>query len=460
MTPEKPAEAEPEQVKPEQVRIADDVDARLAKFAPFVLDFDESALSDKDRKVLVPLVEATQVMHELFLVQVDPNVPELRTQLADHPSALRYFDIMAGPWDALNHDDPFVNTKPRPEGGAFYPQDLTKSEFESYVQAHPDQKDAFLGYFSIIRRANNGLEAIPYAKFYEDKLKVAADKLRQAAKLTEEPTFKTFLEKRADAFVSNEYRDSDMAWMDVTGSVELTIGPYETYADQLMGLKASFEAFLSLRDMQESKKLETIGKKMNELERNLPISRKQRARMTVRSQGSPIDVVHLLCNAGQSGVQTVAYNLPNDEYVRKQKGSKKVMMKNVLRGKFDRIVVPISERVLADDVREHLDFEAMFSYILMHEIAHGLGPGIITLPDGGKTEVNKALRDQYSAIEEAKADIAGPGQRSVPHRPSDTASGLRQAGVRGLPRNGLPSGPFRRGRSTWPRRGGIVQLPS
>ncbi len=387
--------------------IAGDIDARLAKFATVVMDFDESKVSSEDKRVLVPLLEATRIMHELYLEQIDPEIPGMRAQLEGHPSALAYFDIMAGPWDSLNHDEPFVGTKPRPKGGSFHPTDMTKSEFEAFVKANPAQQEDLLGYFTAIRRKDGGLEAIPYSKVYEDKLAIAAEQLRRAAKLAQEPTLRSFLEKRADAFQTNNYRESDMAWMDVTGSIEVTIGPYETYADQLLGLKASFQSFVSLRDMDASKSLDNIGKQMNALERNLPMSAKQRARMAQRNQGSPIDVVHLLCNAGQSGVQTVAYNLPNDEYVRKEKGSKKVMMKNVLRGKFDRIVVPISERVLTQDQRQYLDFEAMFSYILMHEIAHGLGPGIITLPDGTKTEVNKALREQYSAIEEAKADIAG-----------------------------------------------------
>jgi hypothetical protein len=407
MMPEAPEPAPVSLPETPGLTIAADIDARLAKFATVVMDFDEAAVANDDKKVLVPLVEASRIMHELFIDQIDPEIPTMRAQLSSNPSALAYFDLMAGPWDTLHHDEPFVGTKRRLPGGAFHPADMTKDEFEAFVKANPGQKDAFLGYFTATRRNGGVLEAVPYSKVHADKLTLAAGALRRAANLAKEPTLKTFLEKRADAFLSNEYRDSDMAWMDVKGSIEATIGPYETYADQLLGLKASFEAFISLRDMQESKKLETIGKQMNALERNLPMSAKQRARMAERNQGSPIDVVQLLCNAGQAGVQTVAYNLPNDEYVRKEKGSKKVMMKNVLRGKFDHIVIPISERVLSADQRALLDFEAMFSYILMHEIAHGLGPGIITLPDGSKTEVNKALRDQYSAIEEAKADIAG-----------------------------------------------------
>ncbi|HQK20774.1 MAG TPA: hypothetical protein PLJ27_25150, partial [Polyangiaceae bacterium] len=408
MMPEKQQQPPPPlPPEPPALTIAPDIDARLAKFATVVMDFDDSTISSDDKKVLAALVDASRMMHELFMDQIDPQIPSIRSQLLSHPTALAYFDVMAGPWDTLNHDEPFVGTKARLPGGAFHPADMTKDEFEAFVKAHPDQKDDFLGYFTVIRRHDGALEALPYSKAYADKLGPAAQALRRAASLTNEPTLRAFLEKRADAFLSNEYRESDRAWMDVKGPIEVTIGPYETYADQLLGLKASFEAFVSLRDVEESRKLETIGKQMNALERNLPMTTKQRARMAERHQGSPIDVVQLLCNAGQAGVQTVAYNLPNDEHVRKEKGSKKVMMKNVLRGKFDHIVIPITERVLVADQRELLDFEAMFSYILMHEVAHGLGPGIITLADGSKAEVNKMLREQYGAIEEAKADIAG-----------------------------------------------------
>lgn len=407
LMPEKPKPVSFDQEQVEGVVIAKDVGERLAKFAPVKMDFDDGSLSAEDKKVLKLLVEASQIMHELFMLQIDPEIPAMRAKLAGHPDALAYFDIMAGPWDGLDHDKPFVGSKPRLPGGAFHPADMTKAEFESFVDAHPDQKEALLGYFTVIRRKDGGFEAVPYSQVYPDKLQVAADKLREAAKLTKEPTLATFLEKRAAAFLSNQYRESDMAWMDVTGPIEVTIGPYETYSDQLLGLKASFEAFVSLRDDAESKKLTVIGQKMNELERNLPMTVQQRKRMAERNQGSPISVVNLLCNAGQSGVQTVAYNLPNDEHVRKEKGSKKVMMKNVLRGKFDGIVVPISKRVLTDELQKDLDFDAMFTFILVHEVAHGLGPGIITMANGAKTEVNKQLREQYSAIEEAKADIAG-----------------------------------------------------
>ncbi len=390
--------------------VAADIDARLAKLSSIEMTFDETLIAAEDRVVIKKAVEATQLIHQLFLQQVDPEIPLLRAQLAADPTkaaALRYFDIMSGPWDRLAHEEPFVGTRKRPETGTFYPADLSKAQFEQWVTAHPAQKDALQDYFTVIRRQGADLVAVPFSEAYKTQLEAIAMKLKEAAAASREPTLKAFLDARAAAFTSNQYRESDKVWMDVKGPIEITIGPYETYEDQLEGLKASYEAFVSIRDQAESQKLEVVGKQMDALESNLPVPASVRKKMVGRSQGSPIDVVHLLCNAGQAGVQTVAYNLPNDEQVRKEKGSKKVMMKNVLRGKFDRIVLPITERVLTAEMRKLLNFDAMFSYILMHEVAHGLGPGLVKKADGTTEDVQKSLKELYGGIEEAKADIAG-----------------------------------------------------
>jgi hypothetical protein len=393
-----------------ELAVAPDLAARLAKLAPFEMGFDDAKLSEADKKVLKPLVEASSLVHELFVRQIDPSNPELRARLAADPSkalALRYFDIMAGPWDGLAHDEPFVGARPRPAGAAFYPPDMTKQELEAHLAASPGDKEAFQGFFTVIVRRDGKLAAMPYSQAYRSLLDPVAAKLREAAAAATEPTLKRFLELRAGAFASNDYVESDKAWMDVKGPIEVTIGPYETYADQMFQFKASFEAFVSLRDVAESKKLEVIGKQMAALEKNLPMADQHKKEAASRAKGSPIDVVHLLCNAGQAGVQTVAYNLPNDERVRKDKGSKKVMLKNVLQGKFERIVRPIAEKLLAADQVGMLEFDAVFTYILMHEVAHGLGPGFITAKDGSKVQVSQALRDLYGALEEAKADITG-----------------------------------------------------
>jgi hypothetical protein len=398
------------QAPPLDLNVAPDIEARLNKFAPIVLDFDDSKVAPEDRAVIKKAVEAAALMQEIFIQQVDPLGPDYHAALrtdATNAYAAMYFDIMGSRWDELDHDTPFVGSQKRPPGANFYPQDMTKDEFEKFVADHPDKKEAFQSYFTVIKRKDGQLTAVPYSEAYKDQLQQAAVKLREAAAAAKDPTLKNFLVLRAAAILTNDYAESDKAWMDVKGPIEITIGPYETYVDQLFQYKASFEAFVALRDQEESKRLEVIGSKMAELEKNLPLDEKYKKDAASRAKGSPIDVVHLLCNAGTSGVQTVAYNLPNDERVRKEKGSKKVMLKNVLEGKFEYMVKPIAAKVIAEDQVKMLNAEAVFAYILQHEVAHGLGPGFITLKNGTKSEVNKELKELYGGIEEAKADITG-----------------------------------------------------
>lgn len=393
-----------------ELAIAPDVASRLAKLAPHRVDVDESRLAPDDRRVLRLLVEASQLMHQTFLAQIDPAIPTLRAELVAKPgreAALRYFDIMAGPWDSLDHDRPFVGTRPRPPGAAFYPADMTRDELNRFVAEHPAEKDAFQSYFTRIERKAGRLVAVPYSEAYRAWLEPAAAKLKQAASLTKEPTLKRFLELRAQAFASNDYFESDKAWMDVIGPIEVTIGPYETYADQLFQYKASFEAFIALRDAEESRQLEVIGRQMEALERNLPLEERFRAQSRGRGKASPISVVQLVANAGQEGVQPIAYNLPNDERVRSEKGSKKVMMKNLILAKFEGIVRPIAALVIDGAQLEYLSGEAMFAFVLLHEVSHGLGPGYALAADGTRSDVHKALRDLYGGLEEAKADVAG-----------------------------------------------------
>ncbi len=405
-----PAEPIPRPELSNELVTKPDLGQRLARFAPYVVDFDDSKLSSKQRTVLKHAVEASRGIHELFMHQMDPRLGSLRAKLASDPTkaeALKLFDVMAGPWDALDHDERFVGEGKRPVGAGFYPPDMTKGEFEGALAKSGDKKDSFQSYFTVVERRGGALTPVPYSEAYARWLDPIARHLREAAAASDEPTLKRFLELRAAAFSSNSYAESDKAWMDVAGPIEITIGPYETYADQLFQYKATFEAFVALRDLAESKKLEVVGKQMAALERNLPMADKYKKEAASRAKGSPIDVVHLLCNAGQSGVQTVAYNLPNDEHVRAVKGSKKVMLKNLIHGKFDTIVKPIAARLIAEDQLPLLNADASFTYILMHEVAHGVGPGFISLPDGTKTEINKALRELYGGVEEAKADITG-----------------------------------------------------
>ncbi len=391
--------------------LSPDIPKLLARQVPVTLTFDQNLVDAKERKLLKKLVQAAQVMDRLFLVQVDESNPALRGWLTKDPSraeALELFDLMYGPWDRLDHDKPFIGDRPKPKGAAFYPVDMTAEEFRKHLEAHPEDKEAFEGYFTVIRRKGGKLVAIPYGEFYSKDLAEAAKLLREAADLSDDPRLQRFLRARAKAFETNEYRESDMAWMDLgDGKFEVVIGPYEVYEDGLFGYKAAFEAFVCIRDPEDSKRLEAIMATVPELEKRLPLPAK--FKVEPRGKDSPLSVVVEVYSAGdtRAGVQTLAFNLPNDEKVRQAKGSKKVMLRNVAHAKFDRILMPIAKRMMVPDQLGDVTFAAFFNHTLLHETAHGMGPGILTLPDGTKTDVNRQLRDLYSTIEEAKADVLG-----------------------------------------------------
>jgi hypothetical protein len=285
---------------------------------------------------------------------------------------------------------------------------MTKDEFNAWLNTlSPDEKEKATGYFYVIRRdATSKLKTVPYSEEYREFLAPAANLLTEAAALTTNRTLKDFLNKRAAAFASNDYYDSDVAWMDLDAPIDVTIGPYETYEDELFGYKAAFEAYVTLRDEAESDKLKKFSQYLQEIENNLPID--PRYRNPKLGAASPIRVVNEVFSAGEgnSGVQTAAFNLPNDEHVVKEKGSKRIMLKNVQDAKFNKTLIPISRVVLDPAQQKDLAFDAFFTHILMHELMHGLGPHNITV-DGRATTVRLQLKDQYSAIEEAKADMTG-----------------------------------------------------
>ena len=407
--PEVKAEAKPAPPPKETLKMAKDVDKMLARFSPTDITFDDKLATPEYRPVLTKLVQAAQILDRIFLEQVDPKNPALREQLARDkaPQAvLDYFDVMYGPWDRLDGNKPFVGEREKPDGAGYYPTDIKKDEIEAWIKAHPDQEKAFRGYFSVIRRDKDGLKAVPYSEFYGEELKQASALLKEAAAASPHPALKKYLELRAAAFLSNDYYESDKAWMDLGDSpIEVVIGPYEVYEDKLMGYKAAFEAFITLRDPDYSKRLQIVARYQKQLEANLPLPAKYH---TKRGLSSPISVVVVAFTAGdtRAGVQTAAFNLPNDERVRTEKGSKKVLLKNHSEAKFNKVLVPIAKRVIDEKALADITFDAYFSDILLHEMAHGIGPGKIKV-DGKETSVNKELKEIYRALDECKADIVG-----------------------------------------------------
>jgi hypothetical protein len=389
--------------------------AKIRRFAPTVITADVSGLSAGDRRALQKIIEAARLLDPLFLRQVwsgnDALLKKLeRDKTPEGRERLHYFRINNGPWSRLDNNEPFIEGVPqeKPKGASFYPDGMAKEEFNAWSQNLPlEARERALGFFYTIRRDAAGkLTLAPYSQEYKEFLVPAAKLLREAASLTTNETLKTFLTRRADAFASNDYYESDVAWMDLDAPIDVTIGPYETYEDELFGYKAAFEAYVNVRDEAESQKLARFSQYLQELEDNLPID--ARYRNPKLGAASPIRVVNELFASGEgnSGVQTAAYNLPNDERVVQEKGSKRVMLKNVQEAKFKQTLIPISKVVLSTADQRDLAFEPFFTHILAHELMHGLGPHNITV-NGQETTVRKQLKELASAFEEAKADITG-----------------------------------------------------
>jgi hypothetical protein len=384
-----------------------------ARFAPTEITADVSKLSDADRRVLAKLVEASKIVDALFLRQVWPGNGAMLLDLVRDGSPagrarLHYFLINKGPWDRLNHHAPFVPGAPtKPAGAGYYPEGAAKADLERWLQSLSDAERArATGFFTVIRRAGSSFAMVPYNLEYQGELSRAAALLREAAQVAAEPTLKSFLAKRADAFLSNDYYDSDVAWMELKGAIEPTIGPYEVYEDELFNYKAAFESYVTIQDEAETAKLQKFAGELQDIENNLPIE--PRFRNPKLAALAPIVVVNEIYAAGDGNraVQTAAFNLPNDERVVREKGAKRVMLKNVQDAKFAKTLQPISKIVLGANDQPKLSFEAFFTHIVVHELMHGLGPHAITV-GGRQTTVRQQLKETYSALEEAKADISG-----------------------------------------------------
>lgn len=386
-----------------------------ARFAPTELRADASKLSPGDRKALVKLIDASLILNDIFMKQLWSGNPALYEKLKRDTTPfgkarLHYFWINKSPWSDLDGHTAFLPDVPsrKPPGSNFYPQDMTREEFEGWVKTLSEaEREQALGFFTVIRRdSSRRLKAIPYSQEYKTDLAKSARLLEEAAGLTGNPTLKKFLLARSAAFLSNDYYESDLAWMDLDAPIDITIGPYETYNDEIFGYKASFEAYVTLRDDVETEKLKFFGRHLQEIENNLPIDPKYR-NPKLGGQ-APIRVVNEIFAAGdgEHGVQTAAYNLPNDERVLTQKGAKRVMLKNVQEAKFHGTLDPISKRVLAPAGLADLSFDAFFTHILAHELSHGIGPHQITI-NGHATTPRQELKELHSAVEEAKADVTG-----------------------------------------------------
>ncbi|HET9460052.1 MAG TPA: hypothetical protein VFO51_08745 [Sphingomicrobium sp.] len=381
----------------------------LAKLAEVRMDVDTAYLSAEEREVVNLLNQAANLMSEIYRRQTTPDYDRLRAEVAakNDPALLARFDAFFGPWDPIDDDKPFFGNQPKPPGAGFYPADLTKEEFDKYLAANPGEADALTSPYTVVKRQGDKLVAVPYSQEYRQWLEPAARLLEQAAARTSNPSLKTFLTLRAKAFRTDDYFESELAWMDLKDTpIEIAIAPYETYTDGLYGRKTAFEAFVTLRNPEESAKLDKYKALLRDMEANLPVEEKYKNFQ--RGFESPISVVDQVHGGGDNvpGVQTIAFNLPNDEKVREAKGAKKVILQNVLGAKYEMILKPMAELVLVPDQAGDVTKAYMFNETLFHELSHSLGPGSIVV-GGRKTSVDKELKELGSGFEEAKADVMG-----------------------------------------------------
>ena len=393
---------------------APDIKERLAKLAPTDITYDESLLNEEQKEVLEKLVAAARYMDKIFWKQASHAGLEIRRQLEQSTDPadkdyLRYLTINFGPYDRLEENKPFIGTQAKPQGAGFYPPDLTREELENYIAEHPEKKEMLLSHYTVVKREDGELTAVSYNEEYREELEAAAKYLREAAEITSNPSLKEYLEQRSEDLLRNDYYESDCDWINLEGNlVEIIIGPFEVYEDGLMGLKAAYEAFIYINDLEEMRKVDGYLNYLEAMQKNLPVEQKYKDQ-EMGGLESPLNVVIEVFTAGdtKAGVQTLAFVLPNDERVREEKGTKKVFLKNMMEAKFRKSLVPISERVLAAEDKELVSFYGYLTVVILHEIAHALGVNYVTLADGTKITVNQALKEYYSAIEEAKATIAG-----------------------------------------------------
>ncbi len=386
-----------------------DLANQKTKLAVIEMKPDTSFLTAEERQVVNLLIQASNVMSDIYRAQRDPRWRKTREAIAKDGDALKLemYDRYFGPWDELAEKRAFWGTGAMPEGAGFYPADLTREAFDAYLDANPGQRDALTSPYTVVVRDGEKLKAIPYSVAYKPELTKAARLLEEAAAITTNPSLKKFLSLRAKAFLTDDYYESELAWMDLKDTpIEVAIGPYEVYTDRLHGQKTAFESFVTLKDPEESAALDKYKRYLRDMEANLPVE--EQYKNFQRGFESPIAVAEQVRGGGDNvpGVQTIAFNLPNDERVREAKGAKKVILSNVLGAKYDRILAPMAPLVLVSDQSKLVVKKYMQLGTLFHELSHSLGPGTIAV-DGKKTTVSEALRDQASALEEAKADVMG-----------------------------------------------------
>ena len=384
-----------------------DFQRRLAEYTTVTLKADTSGLTEKERQMIPLLIEASKAMDPIFWDQTYGSRDSLIASVNDS-DIRRFIDVNYGPYDRLDDDAAFIpEIGPRPEGANLYPKDITKAEFEAALAKGPKaHADSLKDLYTLVRRGpDSSLIAVPYSVAYKAQNEIAAAKLREAAKLAEDPGLKKYLELRATALLNDRYQASDLAWMDMkNNTIDIVIGPIETYEDKLYGYKAANEAYVLIKDKAWSQRLSRYASLLPGLQRGIPVA--EQFKREKPGTDSDLNAYDAVFYAGQanSGAKTIAINLPNDEEVQLKKGTRRLQLKNVIQAKFDRILMPIAQELMEPEQVALLNFNAFFGNTMFHEVAHGLG---IKNTINGKGPVRTAIKERYSALEEGKADILG-----------------------------------------------------
>ncbi len=388
--------------------VGDDIDAaaRLAKYATVRLTADVGSLTPAERAMLPHLIEAARQMNNIFWQQAYGNGRQLLSK-TDNRDLRRLLQINYGPWDRLDDNCPLVaGMKAKPAGANFYPPNLTREDFNAFLSEQPERTAEFKSLYTMVRRGEQGkLRAVPYHQFFSQPLKRASDELRKAAELAENSQLKHYLELRASALLSDQYQASDIAWLDMkTNRLDIVIGPIETYEDQLFGYKAANEAYVLIKDEQWSRQLSRYASMLPSLQRSLPVP--EAYKKETPGTDSDLNAYDVIFYAGDAnaGSKTIAINLPNDEEVQLTKGTRRLQLKNAMRAKFDRIMLPIAKSLLVPEQVDHVTFDAFFANTMFHEVAHGLG---IKNTLNGRGTVRSSMREMSSTLEEGKADVLG-----------------------------------------------------
>ncbi len=395
------------------------MDAKSAMYTKVRLGTDLGTLSEKQERMIPILIEVAQIMDGIFWQQAYGDREAFLNGITDQQER-DFAAINYGPWDRLNNNQPFVNgVGEKPAGANFYPKDMTKEEFEA-----ADLADK-ASLYTILRRNDSGeLYTIPYHEAFAEETKRASDLLKKAAELAENDELKKYLTLKADALLTDEYRESDLAWMDMTtNQIDIITGPTETYEDQLFGYKASHTTYVLVKDMDWSARLAKYAALLPELQRGIPVPEAYKAEEPgANSQLAAFDVIYYAgdCNAGS---KTIAVNLPNDEQVQLQKGTRRSQLKNAMRAKYDKILLPITDVLIDKDQRQYITFDAFFANTMFHEVAHGLG---IKNTINGKGTVRSALKEHASALEEGKADVLGLYMVSKLHEKGEIEGDMKE----------------------------------